>query len=122
MQSVIFNTDLFKCRHCGTGAIDQRLIDLLELLAKLSAIKIIITSSYRCPDHPIESKKSIKGVHTKGLACDLQCSPADEYLLLSLILSLPFTGIGLNLKGAPSGRFFHVDIKARSGRRDVWTY
>jgi len=122
MQSEIFNTDLFKCRHCGEGSIDQLLIARLELLVELSEVHIIITSGYRCPDHPMEAKKYVKGAHTKGLACDFQCSPEDEYKLLKTVLLIPFTGIGLHLKDTPKGRFFHVDIVDRSGRRVVWTY
>lgn len=77
-----------------------------------------IISGYRCPQHPIEVKKSAPGPHTTGLACDVAVEGADAYRLLRLALELDFKGIGVQQKG--QGRFLHLDLVSEYGR--LWSY
>jgi uncharacterized protein YcbK (DUF882 family) len=79
-----------------------------------------ITSGYRCPDHPVEAKKSTPGVHTMGMAADIAVSGTDAYELLNLAFGHGFTGIGVNQKGG--SRFIHLDTMREPPRPNVWSY
>jgi uncharacterized protein YcbK (DUF882 family) len=116
-----FSAKEFQCSHCGAGGIRE------EVVAKLQAMRIEygkpmkITSGYRCPQHPIEAKKSVPGAHALGLAADIGVEGAEAHRILGLAFLQGFNGIGVQQKG--TGRFIHVDI--RSGELPtpaVWSY
>ena len=67
-----FKEEEFACQHCGKNNIDHLLIDKLQELRSDLGFSFVITSGYRCPDHPIEKKKSTPGAHALGLAADKQ--------------------------------------------------
>ena len=97
-----------------------------EFLSKLQELRnrygkpMRVTSGYRCPDHPIEAKKSTPGAHASGCACDIGVEGADAHALLKIAFELGFSGIGVQQKG--SGRFIHLDTLKSTTRPMLWSY
>jgi len=98
-------------------------------MAKIEALReelnfpFVVTSGYRCANHPIEARKASPGAHTTGRALDLLVSGENAYKLLSGALRAGFTGIGVNQKG--DSRFIHIDDIESAGERPrpwVWSY
>ena len=115
-----FNEDEFKCKHCGKTEMRPAFMAKLQQLRNAYGKPMIITSGYRCPDHPIEAAKDKPGAHSTGQACDVAVAGNDAYQLLKLALAFEFTGIGVQQKG--SGRFLHLDTLREPPRPNVWSY
>jgi zinc D-Ala-D-Ala carboxypeptidase len=115
-----FKSSEFACKHCGKVEMQPVFMDKLQQLRNAYGKPMIITSGYRCSDHPVESKKGAPGVHTMGVAADVAVSGTDAYKLLSLAFAHGFTGIGVNQKGG--SRFLHLDTWQESPRPNVWSY
>lgn len=116
-----FKAAEFKCSHCGADGVKEELIAKLQAMRTEYGKPMRITSGYRCPQHPIEAKKSSTGAHALGLAVDVGVEGAEAYAILSLGFKHGFTGIGVQQKG--SGRFIHLDI--RNGELPtpaLWSY
>ena len=113
-----FSRGEFTCK-CGCGRADMK----PEFMGRLQALRMIwgkpmiITSGYRCPDHPVEKAKANPGTHAQGIAADIGISGADAVTLLRLALDANFTGIGVQQKG--NGRFLHLDIREHPA---IWSY
>ena len=115
----------FDCNcGCEGNEILAELIDALQHLRTIIGQPFIITSGYRCPQHPIEAAKSEPGVHSLGVAADIA---ADSYLARSItshaLLRPSWTGIGINQKG--NKRFVHLDRAVNDPPRvrpAFWTY
>ena len=115
-----FSPKEFACQHCGKEGIDVKLIYIVQ---KIREDPFIITSGYRCDEHPIEKKKKRPGVHTSGLAVDIGASHEKAYIILKLAIQRNMPGIGINQKG--NGRFIHLDIsksKEERPRPHLWSY
>lgn len=100
-----------------------------EFMEKLTSLRadwgqpMVVTSAYRCPNHPIEAKKAKPGAHASGRAVDIAVQGEDAYKLLCAALGHGFTGIGVNQKG--SARFIHLDDLTRDEgwpRPTIWSY
>mgnify|MGYP002641066799 FL=1 len=115
-----FSEDEFKCSHCGKVDMQPAFMASMQQLRNMYGKPMAITSGYRCPDHPIEAKKSTPGAHASGEACDIGVQGTDAYHLLRLALALDFTGIGVQQKGG--GRFIHLDTLCNPPRPNVWSY
>ena len=116
-----FKADEFKCSHCGADGIKEGLLAKLQVMRTEYGKPMRITSGYRCPQHPVEAKKTVPGAHALGLAADIGVEGAEAHRILGLAFKHGFTGIGVQQKGA--GRFIHVDI--RNGELPtpaVWSY
>ena len=90
----------------------------LETLRVLYAKPMIITSGFRCPDHPDEKDKANPGAHAQGRAVDVQVtSSADRYELKRLAYEMGFQGIG-------NGKtFVHLDTGHDYAHRPAeWNY
>ena len=102
----------------------------MQILRRHFGKPLQISSGYRdAKFHPVESKKPQPGVHSYGLAADVLLSHGLAYDLLNMALSLKiFTGIGIQQKGHPGGRFIHLDIATPQNYRQdvirptVWSY
>lgn len=106
------------CAH--SNLIDDGLLDVLDALREAVGFPLTVTSGYRCPAHNVKvSSTGIDGPHTTGRAADLGVDRERAVLVLEKALALPFTGIGINQKGA--GRFIHLDTVPRAGRA-IWSY
>jgi zinc D-Ala-D-Ala carboxypeptidase len=119
-----FSDKEMACQHCGALKTDPDFMDALDSLREAYGKPLIVTSGYRCPEHPIEAKKARAGAHTTGKAVDLAVDRGDAYELLKLAIATgKFTGIGIQQKG--SGRFIHLDIceePEMSPRPTIWSY
>ena len=118
-----FSADEFKCSHCGEEGIDERLIGVLQTIRHEANFPFIITSGFRCIEHPIEKKKNKPGVNTQGVAADIGCSGSKAHAILKLAMERNLPGIGVNQKG--SSRFIHIDISEAQENRPrphIWSY
>lgn len=102
-------------------------MEMVDHLREVYGAPLAVTSAYRCPQHPIEAKKTSDrlGAHTFGRAIDLAVSGADAYKLLKLAQEIGFMGIGCAQKGAISSRFIHVDNLSAADkfpRPWLWSY
>lgn len=136
-SSRYFSEKELACSHCGTALMDENFLALLDSL-RGSYGPLTITSGYRCPEHPIEKRKSTgPGAHSTGKAVDISVSRQNAYKLLSCVFTRPlplhkfigggvpdytpqFTGIGINQKG--NSRFIHLDVITTGTRPTIWSY
>ena len=96
----------------------------IEALREQLGFPFPVNSAYRCPDHPIEARKSKAGAHSTGQAIDIGVRGEKAHILLDAALQAGFTGIGINQKGS-NGRFIHLDDIENSPERPrptVWSY
>ena len=70
-----FKVSEFSC-HCGCGynIIDQRVIDMAQIIRDALGVPIHINSGCRCEKRNSASGGVKGSFHTKGLAADLSCS------------------------------------------------
>jgi len=113
-----FSRAEFACK-CGCGRADMRpgFIGRLQALRIAYGKPMIITSGFRCPDHPVEKAKATPGAHSQGIAADIGVSGEDAIKLLRLALEANFQGIGVQQKG--NGRFIHLDVREHPA---IWSY
>jgi len=112
-----FKLEEFACSHCGANEMDHSVIDDLQKLRTELGFPFVITSGYRCKDHPLEVQKDSIGRHTTGKAIDIGVDRGNALKLLRLALNEPkWVGIGVNQKG--QGRFLHLD-QVKEG---FWSY
>ncbi len=119
-----FTEDELKCSHCGKSGMDPNFMARIEALREQLGFPFPVNSAYRCPDHPIEARKSKAGAHSTGHAIDIGVRGEKAHTLLDAALEAGFTGIGINQKGS-SGRFIHLDDIENSPERPrptVWSY
>lgn len=110
-----FKREEFLCRCCGQEYMTHELIQALDDMRRDYGKPLRVNSGYRCPDYNASiSSTGRTGPHTTGCAVDLGVWGADGHKILTLACnSGKFTGIGVNQKGVPSGRFIHLDILNR---------
>lgn len=113
-----------KCGRCGSDGteMDPAFMEAVQQLRTLYGQPLVVSSAYRCRQHPSEARKTKPGAHCTGAALDIACSGAAAVSILRLAMTLPFTGIGIQQKG--SGRFIHLDIApaAQLPRPMIWSY
>lgn len=116
-----FTKKELRCSHCNQHGMNEEFMSKVELLREQLDFPFIVTSGYRCEDHPIEARKTSSGAHTTGRALDLSVYGQDAHRLLSGALTAGFTGIGINQKGG--SRFIHIDdIESTSERPRPWVW
>ena len=103
-----FSENEIKCK-CGKcdgrlDLLDKDFLNKLNLYREKIGRPLTVTSFIRCPLHPVEAKKTLKGAHTKGCAVDLFCSTSsDRFQMLKLAFDMGFTRIGY------ADNFIHLD-------------
>lgn len=120
-----FTLDEFACNcGCGDNGIMPRFVDELQTIRTLIQQPFIITSGYRCSNHPIEAAKQRPGTHALGLAADIAASHMlARAIARRAFADLIFTGIGIKQHGA--GRYIHLDMAVSDPPRvrpALWTY
>jgi zinc D-Ala-D-Ala carboxypeptidase len=116
-----FTAKELACTHCQAEGIKPELMDKLQALRTRYGKPMRITSGYRCPQHPVEARKTAPGAHALGLAADVGVEGAEAHQILKLAFELGFTGVGVQQKGV--GRFIHLDV--RNGELptpSIWSY
>ena len=119
-----FTREELRCSHTGKCDMDLDFMEALEALRVAFARPMPISSAYRHPSHPVESRKAKPGAHSLGQAVDVRVSGAEAYDLLALALAHGFTGIGVAQKGDHATRFIHLDMARTpdAHRPWVWSY
>jgi len=119
-----FSEKEFACSHCGECHMNESFIAKLQSLRSHYGKSMVISSGYRCKDHPIEKRKRKPGTHTSGHAADIKIKQGAAVELLTLALrSGAFTGIGIQQKGDHDSRFIHLDDKDMGPTRPtIWSY
>lgn len=85
-----------------------------EFLLKLNAIReecgfaFVLTSAYRCKNHPTEARKVRPGSHFTGKAADIRCSGAKSLEVIRVALKHGIERIGVQQKSG-SQKFIHLD-------------
>lgn len=118
-----FSKREFDCKATGENRMQASFMERLQQLRTAYGKPMPISSGYRSPKHPIEAKKPRPGAHSTGYACDVAVQGVDAVRLLTLALTLGFTGIGVQQKGG--GRFIHLDTHpdaAHISRPAIWSY
>ena len=105
------------------GNIDKmnpKILGMLDALRVEYGSPIVINSSYRSTDHPIEAKKEKPGEHTYGSAVDIKCVGGEAtYLLVAAAIKCGFKRIGISRKS----NFVHVGIGYPGApNMTIWTY
>lgn len=125
-----FNEDELRC-HCGCGRMEftDAAVEKLEALRVQFGRPIVVNSGYRCPEYNDRISHTGRGgphTVTKGdnITVDVKVFGRDAYRLVDLAIGHGFTGIGVNQKGAHSGRFLHLDRSPHADhpRPRVWSY
>ena len=120
-----FTPDEFACRcGCGQNEIDPEFVQWLDSIRRRLGWPFVVTSGYRCPEHPIEAKKAQPGAHATGVAADIHCFGEKAHELIELALVEGVRGLGVNQRGDIDGRFIHLDL-SDDGKRPrpwVWSY
>ena len=119
-----FTEDELKCTHCGKSGMDKDFMVRIEALREQLGFPFPVNSAYRCPEHPIEARKSSPGAISIVHAIDIGVQGEKAHMLLDAALQAGFTGIGVSQKGS-LGRFIHLDDLEGSSERPrptVWSY
>ena len=120
-----FTEDELRCSHCGINNMNNLFMQRIVMLRELLGFPFIVTSAYRCKNHPIEVRKDSPGAHTTGQALDINVYGNNAHRLLEAALRAGFRGIGISLIGKHSERFIHLDNLSTSDDRPrpaVWSY
>lgn len=112
----------FACRETGEAEMNEEFMNRLLALRTEYNRPMIINSGYRSTRHSIEAAKPSPGSHTTGRACDVRVSGPDAFALIDLAIKQGFTRIGVNQKGAHSGRFIHLDDNPVFPNPRIWSY
>ena len=101
-----FTKKEFACQHTGENEIKDTFLLKLDLLRARCGFPFIITSGYRSPEHPIESRKEKAGTHAQGIAADIKVSNGNQrYKIVEQAIQMGFTGVGI------ARTFIHVDSR-----------
>ena len=118
-----FKDSELSCSHCNTLMMNDEFMLLLELIREECGFPFIVTSAYRCTQHPIEAKKTNVGAHTTGKAVDIAVNGENAYKLVQIALKHGVEGIGISQKGDMNSRFIHLDTAGLTRSRPrVWSY
>ncbi len=115
-----FTEEELACQHCGERKTDADFMKLIDYLRDQAGFPFVVTSGYRCPDHPIEVKKNAPGAHTTGKAIDIAVQGERALRLIELAQQAGIKRIGVNQKGG--GRFIHLDVCDDRPSPAIWSY
>ena len=115
MSLKYFELEEFNCSHCGENHMDFGFLERLDTLRDKCGFAFVITSGYRCPEHPSEAAKERPGTHTQGIAADIKVdSGVQRHRIVDEALKMGFRGVGV------ANSFVHVDD--RRTYPVMWTY
>lgn len=115
-----FTEEELACQHCGVRNMDAHFMELMDDIRERAGFPFVVTSGYRCVDHPIEARKSAPGAHTTGKAIDIAVYGGRALRLIELAQQAGIKRIGVNQKG--SGRFIHLDVCDDRPSPAIWSY
>ena len=102
----------------GTHKMQSRVMVHIQELRDYMNVPLVLTSAYRCPEHPIEARKVKPGQHSKGLAVDIYVSNGfmAAKIIKFALTNLDVTGFSYSKKM----KFVHLDW--RKGKVVTWNY
>ena len=116
-----FSDDELRCQcGCDQLTFDDAFRKKLNEIRDDFARPMVISSGYRCPNHPVEARKERPGTHSYGVAVDVAVSHGDALDLIETALRHGIKRIGVNQKG--SGRFIHLDASEDHYSPTIWSY
>lgn len=123
-KSRYFSKRELRCKcGCGKALMDDDFMRKMDALRREFKKPIFVTSAYRCPEYNKRiSSTGLNGPHTTGKAMDIPISGRDVHALISIAITMGFTGIGLKQKGPHRRRFAHLDTLVVGTRPWIWTY
>ena len=119
MRTLNFNTedDNLACQHCGEEGVQMFALNRLQKVRTEYGKPMIVTSAYRCANHPIEAAKEKPGTHNKGVAFDIAISSVeDRARLIKLAMQQGAMGIGI------AKDFVHLDFDVNRPKVVMWVY
>jgi len=110
-----------KC-GCNTVEFDLGFLATLNAIREECGFSFPLSSAYRCPLHPIESRKQRLGAHTTGKAVDVLCSGVNALEVIRVAQKHGIERIGVQQKGG--GRFIHIDActEEEGFPPAIWSY
>lgn len=117
-----FTTEELSCQHCNKYKFDESFLEVLNNIRKECNFPFIVSSGYRCPNHPIEARKpNGPGSHSTGKAIDIAVKGDKAIKVLEVAIKYGIKRIGVNQKG--SGRFIHLDMADDTFTSPaIWSY
>jgi len=116
-----FSEQELSCQHCGAYKFDEEFLKVLNNIREECGFPFIVSSGYRCPEHPIEAAKDRAGSHTTGCAIDLSVRGKKALKVLEVAMKHGIKRIGVNQKG--KGRFIHLDMaEDEFPSPAIWSY
>ena len=116
-----FKPEEFACSHSGEQKMNYEFVEKLQKLRSACDFPFVISSGYRCVEHPIEASKSRAGAHTTGCAVDVAVSGDKALKVLEVAMKHGVKRIGVNQKG--KGRFIHLDMAEEAFPSPaIWSY
>lgn len=128
MTKNYFSREELSCQHCGKDNFSEDALNAYNAMRHECGFPWVITSAYRCEEHPIEKAKIAKGrnpgAHTRGTAIDVHYHDDDELLtILKTALNCGVKRVGINDKGEQRQRFVHLDFdEPNSPSPAFWLY
>ncbi|ARM70591.1 endolysin [Shewanella phage SppYZU05] len=103
------------CKQSKPHQMQEYVLRGLQAIRDVANRPLILTSAYRCANHPDEIKKAAPGRHNQGLAVDIKVSNDRERAeIVDLGLKYGAKGIGV------AKSFVHLDW--RTGPKAMWLY
>ena len=117
-----FTSEELACKCCGKQNFDENFLALLNELRETCGFPFVISSAYRCSDHPAEASKKQLGAHTTGKAVDILVYGDRAQKLLQAALNAGIQRIGISQKGDIKSRFIHLDVCNDLPSPAIWSY
>jgi zinc D-Ala-D-Ala carboxypeptidase len=108
-----------KCGKCGGVAnMGHDFMLKLQVMRDIVGKPFVITSGYRCAQHPEELRKAKPGSHNQGTAADIATGDGlMRYEVIKAALEVGMVGLGI------ANGFIHVDSGHKYATRPVqWKY
>ena len=116
-----FTKEELSCQHCGDYKFNEKFLKVLNNIRHECGFAFVISSGYRCVEHPIEASKSRVGAHTTGSAVDIAVRGDKALKVLEVAMKHGIKRIGINQKG--KGRFIHLDMAEEAFPSPaIWSY
>ena len=119
-MSKYFTKEELACQHCGAHGFDEQFLKVLNSIREECNFPFIVTSAYRCPEHPLEASKKRLGEHTTGMAIDIAVSGEKAHKVLSVALRHGMPRIGV--QQVRFGRYIHLGCSPDFPSPTVWSY
>ena len=114
-----FSPDELACSHCNGKGFIKSALDSFNSIREECGFPFIVTSAYRCPEHPIEKAKLKPGAHSRGTALDVKYKNDEQLItILRSALNHGVERIGIN----EQQRFIHLDFDVVNQSPAYWQY